>query len=245
MVAAVIGGTGVESWPDAQMLEQRVVATPFGEPSAPLYHYRLGSADVWFLSRHGETHSIAPHRINYRANIYALHALGVVELVALNAVGVIGGRCPPGQLGLPDQLIDYTHGRDDSFFDGVQAPLQHVEFTEPYSSALRAKLLAAASTVNVALADGGIYAATQGPRLETRAEVDRLAHDGAEYIGMTGYPEAVLARELGLDYASLALSVNQAAGRSDEPIHAALQANMDAARGRAVRVIRQWLTDSA
>ena len=222
---AILGGTGVENWPGAQLLESRHLETPFGPPTAPLQRIAIAGHEVWFLSRHGVGHDIAPHRINYRANIAALAAEGVEQVIALNAVGVIGTECPPGTLGLPDQLIDYTWGRDSTFFDGVDAPLQHIDFTDPYSTQLRAQLLQAAAEHGLRLVDGGTYGATQGPRLETRAEGDRLARDGVRYIGMTGAPEAALAREKALDYASVALAVNAAAGRSAVGIHEELEMN--------------------
>ncbi len=243
MTLGVIGGTGVEQWPGATTTQAHTPETRFGATSAPLKQIAIGQRHVWFLSRHGEGHDIAPHCINYRANIQALHDVGVTQLVALNAVGIIGDAVAPGGLTLPDQIIDYTSGRAATFFDGVEAPLQHVDFTEPYSEQLRASLLQAAERAGVSLAKGGVYAATQGPRLESRAEVDRLERDGAQVIGMTGMPEAVLARELDIDYACLALVVNHAAGRvsDDGDIHAQLSRHMNRAREQAMRVLAEWI----
>lgn len=241
----IIGGSGMETWPDAEVVERRSVTTPFGVPSAPLVNVRIGAVTAWFLSRHGDGHDIAPHRINYRANIDALSAVGCRRLIALNAVGIVGDRVAPGGLLLPDQLIDYTWGRESSFFDGTVEPLDHVDVTEPFSAGLRGELLAAAAAAGMALADGGTYGVTQGPRLETRAEVDRLARDGVEVIGMTAMPEAALARERGLDYACVALVVNRAAGRGTAPIHDELAAAMAATRERASELVRSFLATRA
>ncbi|MEO0576054.1 MAG: S-methyl-5'-thioinosine phosphorylase [Pseudomonadota bacterium] len=234
---AVIGGTGTEQWPDAELLNQYHPETPFGHPSAPVQAVSLAAREVLFLSRHGAGHDIAPHLINYRANIMALKSLGATHIVALNAVGIIGDEAPAGGLLLPDQLIDYTSGRQHTFFDGTDEPLQHVAFDEPYDADLRDALLAAAATAQVPLSNGGVYGVTQGPRLETIAEVNRLARDGVTVIGMTGMPEAVLARELGMAYASVALIVNKAAGRGSGDIHAELHANMAAARAASEALV--------
>ncbi|MEM7611924.1 MAG: S-methyl-5'-thioinosine phosphorylase [Pseudomonadota bacterium] len=233
----LVGGSGVEQWPDARLVEKRSVETPYGAPSAELQQLELGGTPVWFLSRHGVGHDIAPHAINYRANIQALSDVGVSHLIALNAVGIIGHRVRPGALGLPDQIIDYTWGRETTFFDGLNEPLQHTEFGEPFCPWLREQLLSAAKACDIPLGDGGVYAVTQGPRLETAAEVDRLERDGAEFIGMTAMPEAVLAAERGISYASVALVVNEAAGRGHGAIHAQLAQAMEEARGRAAELV--------
>lgn len=239
----VIGGTGVETWPQAKLLHERRENTRYGAPSAPLQCFVIDGTPVWFLSRHGTGHDIAPHAINYRANMQALFDAGVRQLIGLNAVGIIGEAMAPGGLTLPDQVIDYTWGRAGTFHDGVDSPLQHIDFTEPYSDALRQALVAAAARAGVALSAGGTYGATQGPRLETRAEVDRLERDGVEVIGMTGMPEAALARELGIDYACVALIVNHAAGRggASDDIHAQLARHLADARAQAVRLLAAFL----
>lgn len=189
------------------------MTTPYGEPSAALTVGRLHGTEVVFLARHGDGHTIAPHRINYRANIWALHAQGVRDVVAVATVGGIRNELNPGALVVPDQIIDYTHGREATFFDGVAQPLRHIDFTRPFSGTLRSSLLQAGATAGAPLRDGGVYGATQGPRLETAAEIERLARDGADVVGMTAMPEAVLAREMGLGYAMLCVVVNAAAGR--------------------------------
>jgi 5'-methylthioinosine phosphorylase len=179
---------------------------------------RIGTLPVLWLARHGEPHSIAPHRIDYRANLAALQTCGATQLLALNTVGGIADEAAAGSLWLPDQLIDYTSGRAASYHDGERLALAHLEFAEPYDGPLRALVRAAAAACGVALRDGGTYGCTQGPRLETVAEIRRLRRDGCDLVGMTGMPEAALARELGLPYASVCMVVNRAAGLSAEPI---------------------------
>ena len=174
----------------------------------------IGATAVPAIARHGVPHSLPPHRINYRANIAALSSIGVTSVIGLNTVGIVTSICAPGEIGVPDQIIDYTWGREHTFFTGGQAGVEHIEFTEPFDGPLRGELLEAARRADVQCRDGGVYAATQGPRLETAAEVDRLERDGADYVGMTGMPEAALARELEVEYATCAVIVNWAAGKS-------------------------------
>ncbi|GAB4178361.1 MAG: S-methyl-5'-thioinosine phosphorylase [Wenzhouxiangellaceae bacterium] len=225
MRLAIIGGTGVANhWPE---LSQAALTTPFGAPSDRPREVRIGDATVWFLARHGTPHRIPPHRINYRANIHALRLLGVDAVLALNAVGGIRADLAPGSLLAPDQLIDYTWGRAHTFSDGGSSALKHVDFTRPFGGVLRERLLDAARSAEEPVIDGGCVAVTQGPRLETAAEVMKLARDGADVVGMTTMPEAALAREAGLDYASLCMVANPGAGLADgeiteEDIHAVL-----------------------
>ncbi|WIO73121.1 S-methyl-5'-thioinosine phosphorylase [Porticoccaceae bacterium LTM1] len=214
----IIGGTGLADMPELIDVQFKSVATPYGEPSADLVCGVLNGMDVVFLARHGEGHTIPPHYINYRANIAGLMGEGVSHIVAVNAVGGISRNLRPGVMVIPDQLIDYTWGREPSFSDGPEAPLQHIDFTEPYDGQLREALKAAMNACGEPFICGGTMAVTQGPRLETAKEVDRLERDGCDIVGMTGMPEASLARELGLAYASLSLVVNPAAGRCREPI---------------------------
>lgn len=209
----IIGGSGLNRIAELEASRQVTITTPYGEPSAALTVGRLHGVELVFLARHGDGHTIAPHRINYRANISALHAQGVRDVIAVATVGGISEALSPGTLLVPDQIIDYTHGRDGTFFDGVAQPLQHVDFTRPFHGAMRGLLLQAGAAAGEALHDGGVYGATQGPRLETAAEIERMARDGADVVGMTGMPEAALAREIGLDYAMLCVVVNAAAGR--------------------------------
>jgi 5'-deoxy-5'-methylthioadenosine phosphorylase len=217
----IIGGTGLTSLEGLELERESAVSTPWGEPSAPLLHGRLAGQRVVFLARHGRTHSIAPHAVNYRANIWAVREAGAARVVAVNAVGGISPAFPPGSLALPRHLVDYSWGRAHTFCEGPGQPLQHVDFTEPYTQSLRELMLAAAGRAGIMLHDGGVYAVTQGPRLETAAEIARLARDGCDLVGMTGMPEAGLARELGLEYACCAVVVNHAAGRGGD-IHAEL-----------------------
>ncbi|MHB8446593.1 MAG: S-methyl-5'-thioinosine phosphorylase [Rudaea sp.] len=213
---AIIGGTGLYAFPGLENVRRESVATPFGATSGKIVLGTLAGKRVAFLARHGEAHTLAPHRVNYRANVWALHRLGARRMLGVNAVGGITARMGPRVLAVPDQIIDYTHGRLDSFCDVEGAKVEHVDFTEPYSASLRAALLAAAARAEIAVVDGGCYGATQGPRLETRAEIARLRRDGCDLVGMTGMPEAALARELGVDYACLSLVANWAAGCADE-----------------------------
>lgn len=209
---AVIGGSGLYQFEGLQNAQRQTLDTPFGAPSAVLVIGTLGDHRVAFLARHGEHHEIAPHRVNYRANIHALQQIGARRIIAVNAVGGIRSDMAPRTLAVPEQLIDYTHGRLSSFSDHPGSKVEHVDFSAPYTASLRQSLLAAGRQLGSALVDGGCYAATQGPRLETIAEVQRLRRDGCDLVGMTGMPEAVLARELGIDYAALCLVANWAAG---------------------------------
>jgi 5'-deoxy-5'-methylthioadenosine phosphorylase len=212
----IIGGSGLTRLKALQVERQEIVVTPYGEPSAPLTFGHFDGGPVVFLPRHGGAHTIPPHRVNYRANLWALKSAGVERIIGMAAVG--GITLPPGALCVPDQLIDYTWGREHTLFEADLSSVTHIDFTEPYCQDLRQDLLDAGTRAGVALADGGTYGATQGPRLESAAEIRRLERDGCDMVGMTGMPEASLARELGLCYASLALSVNWAAGKSEGPI---------------------------
>jgi len=217
---AVIGGTGLSDFDEVQWLEAVRPQTQFGPPSAQIKRGRLSgqNEEFFFLPRHGGDHSIAPHKINYRANMAALQTIGVTEILAVNAVGGLSPSMGPEALVVPDQIIDYTSARENSFFDGVAGPLDHIDFTEPYHPAARQQLLGAARDLGIDCLDGGVYGATQGPRLETAAEVRRCRNDGCDLLGMTGMPEAALARELKLEYASLCLVVNWGAGMTEKPI---------------------------
>jgi 5'-methylthioadenosine phosphorylase len=208
---AIIGGSGLDRLDGLEAPRRKAVRTPYGRPSGALTFGRIQGREVVFLARHGPRHAIAPHEVNYRANIWALHAQRVKDVVSVASVGGIRADLVPGTLVVPDQIIDYTHGRRSSFNRLTGGSVTHIDFTRPYCESLRQRLLeAAAGEPAVA---GGTYAATQGPRLETAAEIDRLERDGADMVGMTGMPEAALARELGLCYAAIAVVVNHAAGR--------------------------------
>ena len=221
---AIIGGSDFAAMSKLEVVESHPVETRYGQPSGQLIHGRLAGRELLFLPRHGAGHAIPPHRINYRANIQALRDAGADRIVALAAVGGIAEDCAPLTLCIPDQIIDYTHGRESTYFeeaghdgagDGEGGGVMHVDFSYPYSASLRRQLSDAARAADLTLRDGGTYGVTQGPRLETVAEIARLQRDGCDLVGMTAMPEAVLARELDMHYATLAFVVNWAAGKSD------------------------------
>ena len=216
MKLAVIGGTGALRL--FKPLRKVALTTPFGAPSDRPQQVDVGGAEIWFLARHGDPHRIPPHRVNYRANIHALRTLGVDSVLAINAVGGLAPGLRAGSMMVPDQIIDYTWGRAHTFSDGGSAPLRHIDFTHPYDGPLRDQLVEAARAAGQEIVEGGCHAVTQGPRLETAAEVRRLASDGCDVVGMTAMPEAALAREAGLDYASLCVVANAGAGLEDGPI---------------------------
>jgi 5'-deoxy-5'-methylthioadenosine phosphorylase len=212
---AIIGGSGLTQLAALTAQRREVVATPYGTPSAALTLGTIQGRQVIFLARHGDRHTVPPHRVNYRANVWALHALGARDVLSIATVGGIRGDLVPGTLVVPSQIIDYTHGRETTFFGGDQEMVTHIDFTHPYCESLRRRLIQAALENGERIVDGATYAATQGPRLETAAEIDRLERDGADIVGMTAMPEAALAREKELCYAALAVVVNHAAGRGD------------------------------
>ena len=248
MTWAIIGGSGLERFAGLEDARSVAVTTPFGAPSAPLVFGRLAGVPMVFLSRHGESHAHAPHEINYRANIRALKDAGVTGIVSVATVGGIRAGYGPGTLVLPDQLIDYTTGRAGSFFEGADAPVVHVDFTHPYDARLRESLRSAALDVGEAVHPEGTYGCTQGPRLETAAEIRRMLRDGCDLVGMTGMPEAVLARELDLPYATLAVVANHAAGIGDSA-HAISLAQIvevvDAAMVRVRNILAAFLKHTA
>lgn len=210
---AIIGGTGLDSLGILEVYKREVVETPYGSTSAPVARGSLFGKEVLFLPRHGYSHAIPPHQINYRANLWALRELGAKVVLAVAAVGGIDETMLPARLAIPNQLIDYTWGRASTFFEGESEEVVHIDFTNPYCEQLRVQLLNAASAANLEIIDGGTYGATQGPRLETAAEIKRLEQDGCDLVGMTGMPEAALARELNLCYATCAIVANWAAGK--------------------------------
>ncbi len=215
---AIIGGTGLTSLKGLEIVKREAVTTPYGEPSGPLSYGELCGKEVVFLPRHGDSHTIPPHKINYRANLWALKEAGVDRIFAMAAVGGIAADFPPEKLAVPDQLIDYTWSRKNTFFEEGLEEVVHVDFTYPYDESLRQALIKACRDAQVEVCENGVYGATQGPRLETAAEIDRMERDGCTMVGMTGMPEAVLARELGIAYATCAVCVNWGAGRSEGEI---------------------------
>jgi len=238
---AIIGGTGVYGLADLTDVETHQPVTPYGPPSGPARVGMLGGKRVAFLARHGEGHSIPPHRINYRANLAALKAIGAHRVLALNTVGGITQDFGPRVLACPDQLIDYTWGRISTLCEEPGTEVLHVDFGEPYTPGLRSEINAAASRAGVPVINHGCYGATQGPRLETRAEIARLKRDGCDLVGMTGMPEAGLARELGLDYACLAIVANWAAGAGPTPDEVITMDDVLANVAAATAQVRQLL----
>ncbi len=233
---ALIGGTGLTSLKSLEIIRREVVHTPYGEASGPLTHGMLFGKEVVFLARHGYGHTIPPHKINYRANIWALQHADVSNIIAIAAVGGIRNDMVPGRLIIPDQIIDYTGSRKNTFFEDGLTEVVHIDFTFPYDEILRQRLLKGCHTAQLDVCEGGTYGVTQGPRLETAAEIDRRERDGCAMVGMTGMPEAALAREMGLSYATCAVSVNWAAGRGGgsiikmEEINATVKTGMEKVR---------------
>lgn len=235
---AIIGGSGLTRLANLDVSRREVVRTPFGDPSGALTFGRLGGAEVVFLARHGYGHTIPPHLVNYRANVWAIAKVAKADrIISVASVGGIRAHLGPGTLVIPHQIIDYTWGRSSTFFEGGESQVINVDFTHPYNTALRGELIRIARIVGQTIVDRAVYAATQGPRLETAAEINRLEQDGGDIVGMTGMPEAVLARELEIPYAALCVVANWAAGRGDssqgiqfESIEEVLHASLAQAR---------------
>ncbi len=236
-LTAIIGGTGLTSLQNLDIVRREIVMTPYGEPSSPLSYGHINTHsvnarstangerqpdakddEVIFLARHGHAHNIPPHMVNYRANLFALKNVGVTTVIAVNAVGGIRSDMIPGSLVIPDQIIDYTSRRINTFFENDLSHVTHIDFSYPYNRELSQLILETAQKENIDIIQGAVYAATEGPRLETAAEIQRLKRDGCDIVGMTAMPEAALARELDMDYASICVNANWAAGLSDELI---------------------------
>jgi len=216
---AIIGGSGLTNLKNLRITRREVIRTPYGEPSAPMVFGQLGGQEAVFLPRHGAGHTIPPHEVNYRANIWAIKQTGVDKVIAVNAVGGISpDYLTSGTLVVPDQVIDYTYGRAHTFFGSEHKSVTHVDFTYPYCETLRQTVIQAAARTRIKVVGRGTYGATQGPRFESAAEIRRMERDGADIVGMTGMPEAGLARELELCYASISLVVNPAAGKAKDTI---------------------------
>ena len=245
---AIIGGSGLTQLSTLSMTRREVLRTPYGEPSGALTFGQLAGHAMVFLARHGYGHTIPPHEINYRANLWALREAGIRRVIAVASVGGIRDYFGPGTLVVPDQIIDYTYGRRHTYFEGPDAPVTHIDFTWPYSKSLRAQLLGAAKQAGETVHDGGVYGVTQGPRLESAAEIARLERDGCDLVGMTGMPEAALARELGLDYACLAVVVNHSAGKGDSAQEISVEHLGEVMRqtmGRVQRILVRAVGDQA
>jgi len=242
---AVIGGTGLTELEGLKIVEERALDTKWGRPSAPLLFGEYEGRRIVFLARHGNPHRIPPHQVNYRANIQMLRDVGATDILAVNAVGGIHPSMGPAHVNIPDQVIDYTYGRDHTFFEGDLTEVTHIDFTYPYERELRAQLIAAAQAAGVSVTTAGVYGCTQGPRLETAAEIARMERDGCDTVGMTGMPEAALAAEAQIRYASLALVVNWAAGKSDhiitmDEIYEAIRIGMTSVKQILAQFIRQY-----
>ena len=211
---AIIGGTGLTQLNGLSIIKRETLTTPYGTPSADFITGEYHQKDIIFLARHGNPHTIAPHKINYRANIWGLKHLGVEKIIAVAAVGGITPEMAPAHIAIPDQIIDYSHSRLQTFFEDENYPVTHIDFTYPYNRALRAALIMAAAKADITLSPIGTYGCTQGPRLETAAEIKRMEKDGCDLVGMTGMPETSLAKELEMDYAAISVIANWAAGKT-------------------------------
>jgi 5'-methylthioadenosine phosphorylase/5'-methylthioinosine phosphorylase len=238
---AIIGGTGLTRLPGFEISKREQTTTRWGSPSSDLIYGRLYGADIVFLARHGEKHTIPPHRVNYRANVQALKDAGVSSIIAAAAVGGIRADLGPAKIAIPRQIIDYTHGRSNSFFEDDLDHVTHIDFTQPYTPTLRERLLDAGFRAGLRVVDGGVYACTQGPRLETPAEITRIERDGGDLVGMTGMPEAALARELEIAYACCAIVANWAAGKTEREITMAeIEQNLAKAMADFARLLKSF-----
>ncbi len=242
---AVIGGTGLSKMAGLVDVHKRVVKTPYGEPSSALTFGKLNGVEITFMARHGYGHTIPPHRINYRANIWALKEVGVTDIIAVAAVGGVNRTMAPGSVVVPDQIIDYTWGRPSTYFEDDLEQVTHIDFTYPYTKELRQKISRAIQQAGSPLLDKATYACTQGPRLESAAEIIKLKRDGCDLVGMTGMPEAALARELKLNYACCAIVVNWAAGLNGEEIcMQQIEAFAEQGMGIFQRILKEFIDGS-
>lgn len=244
---AIIGGTGLTRMEGLTVTRREMVKTPYGAPSCPIVFGELGGQSVAFLARHGSSHRIPPHRVNYCANIWALHSVGIKRIIAVGAVGGIAENCTVGAIVVPDQIIDYTNARESTFFDGGNDPVEHIDFSYPYDETLREALINGSKAANgIKVVEDGTYGATQGPRLETAAEIRRMAQDGCTIVGMTGMPEASLAAELHIAYACCGVVINPAAGTKDKPVDTdALPAAISAAMDNVRRALFETFKDGS
>lgn len=241
---AIIGGTGLYQLQELEITGKKQLQTPYGEPSSDIVLGRLKDKKIAFLARHGNPHTIAPHRINYRANIWGLKELGVEKIIAVAAVGGITNEMSPGRIAIPNQIIDYTYGRAHTFFEHDLDQVSHIDFTFPYDEPLREMLIKAAAESDLDISTKGVYGSTQGPRLETAAEIIRMERDGCDLVGMTGMPEAALARELEMDYAACAVVANRAAGKSEGLITMQeIEQNLASGMRNAAKIIEQLLKE--
>jgi 5'-methylthioadenosine phosphorylase/5'-methylthioinosine phosphorylase len=239
---AIIGGTGLTQLSDLKIIKRERLDTPYGAPSADFITGELNGKSVIFLARHGNPHTIAPHKINYRANIWGLKQLGVTQIIAVAAVGGITEAMKPAHIAIPDQLIDYSHSRKHTFFEDNNYPLTHIDFSYPYNPRLRELLITAAANANIAITPTGTYGCTQGPRLETAAEIKRMAQDGCDLVGMTAMPEAALAKELGIEYAAISVVANWAAGVTEGEITMAeIEHNLHSGMANTAQLLKAFI----
>lgn len=239
---AIIGGTGLTQLSGLKLIRRDALQTPYGQPSADFITGELAEKEVIFLARHGNPHTIPPHKINYRANIWGLKQLGVESIIAVAAVGGITTAMVPAHIAIPDQLIDYSYGRQHTFFDDEDSPVTHIDFTFPYNAKLREALIAAARKAGIAVTETGTYGCTQGPRLETIAEIKRMENDGCDLVGMTGMPEAALAKELGIRYASVSVIANWGAGKSaGEITMEEIEQNLHSGMANAAELLKAFI----
>lgn len=239
MTLAIIGGTGLTQINGLTITGQQSLETPFGSPSAEFVFGELHGKQLIFLARHGNPHRIPPHKINYRANIWGLKQLGVTEIIAVAAVGGIGSEMAPAKIAVPTQIIDYSYGREHTFFADDLEHVTHIDFTEPYTPALRQRIILAANQANIEIITSGTYGCTQGPRLETVAEIKRMAQDGCDLVGMTGMPEAALARELDIAYANISVVANWGAGIIEGEITMAeIERNLHVGMNNAIELLK-------
>jgi len=239
---AIIGGTGLSQLADFKIIRQEKLATPYGQPSADFVIGELNGKEAVFLARHGNPHSIPPHKINYCANIWGLKQLGVINIIAVAAVGGITPEMAPAHIAIPDQIIDYSYGRKHTFFEDEGDPVTHIDFSYPYSQELRARLIKAAKHANIGISPIATYGCTQGPRLETAAEIKRVEQDGCDIVGMTGMPEASLAKEIGIHYATVSVIANWAAGKmAGEITMAEIEQNLHHVLAKAASLLKVFV----
>jgi len=238
----IIGGSGLYNIDGIVLREKKEVSTPFGKPSGPYEIGEFSGADIIFLPRHGPGHTIPPHRINYRANIWGFKQIGAERIISVSASGGLRLRMKPGTITVLDQLIDMTSGREGTFFDGVNG-VAHIDFTEPFCPELRKSLINAAGKKGIRIRKSGTYVCANGPRLETKAEIAMFAGFGADVVGMTAMPEAALAREAEICYAGVAIVTNYAAGITDKKLTATeVIEEMNKAAGQVRKLLKAALS---
>jgi 5'-methylthioadenosine phosphorylase/5'-methylthioinosine phosphorylase len=211
---AIIGGSGLTQIASIKIIEQQQFQTPYGAPSSACTIGEFCGQKIIFLARHGDPHTIAPHKINYRANLWALKQAGAEQIIAVAAMGGITSEMHPARIAIPEQIIDYSYAREHTYFAAETEAVDHIDFSYPYDENLRQQLILSAQSLEINIQPGGVYGCTQGPRLETAAEITRMQRDGCDLVGMTGMPEAALARELQMPYVCCAVIANWAAGKS-------------------------------